>query len=520
MSRGGQIIVIVVLLAAVAGVAVYILRAQPDYIGEYNQADRDPKIRPDYRDIVIPPNIAALNFLIEEQGTGYCVKIHSKQAPAIEVFSKTPKIIIPQNRWRQLLSKNKGQDLYFDIFVKNQNQQWRRFSTITNKIAAEEIDGYLVYRKFYAVHNQWGRMGIYQRNISNYDESLILDNTYFRRGCVNCHSFCNNRTNKMLIGFRSKVYGSSALLVNDKAVGKIGSKLGYTAWHPSGRMAVYSVNRVAQFFRSARSEIRDVLDLDSMLAYYLVDSAEIKTTPQISVKERLETYPAWSPDGKWLYFSSAEIPWSDLEKLPPDGYEEVKYDLMRISYDIDSDKWGQLETVLSAKDSGYSILEPRISPDGRWLLFCMCDYGPFPVYQQSSDLYLLDLKAAKETGRYEYQKLEINSDQSESWHSWSSNSRWIAFSSKRDYGVFTRSYISYIDETGKAYKPILLPQKDPEFYDSCLNTYSVPEFITEPVRVTKEKLGRVVRGSGELAVKIPVTMATPVADKEPWQLRE
>ena len=109
MSRGGQIIVIVVLLAAVAGVAVYILRAQPDYIDEYNQAGRDPKIRPDYRDIVIPPNIAALNFLIEEQGTGYCVKIHSKQAPAIEVFSKTPKIIIPQNRWRQLLSNNKGQ---------------------------------------------------------------------------------------------------------------------------------------------------------------------------------------------------------------------------------------------------------------------------------------------------------------------------------------------------------------------------------------------------------------------------
>jgi hypothetical protein len=134
----------------------------------------------------------------------------------------------------------------------------------------------------------------------------------------------------------------------------------------------------------------------------------------------------------------------------------------------------------------------------------------------------MDLEAARQTGEYKHRRLDINSDKSESWHSWSSNSRWIVFSSKRDSGVFTRIYIAYVDRNGKAYKPIRLPQKDPTYYESCLWTYSVPELVTEPIRITKEKLGRVVRSSRKISVKMPITMATPKAGEspeyqEPWQ---
>jgi len=138
---------------------------------------------------------------------------------------------------------------------------------------------------------------------------------------------------------------------------------------------------------------------------------------------------------------------------------------------------------------------------------------------------LMDLKAARQTGQFKYRRLQINSNQSESWHSWSSNSRWIAFSSKRQHGVFTRSYLSYVDQEGKVYNPILLPQKDPLFYDSCLETYSLPELVTQPVQATGEKLARVVRSSRKITVDMPITMATPKAGaapsyKEPWQERE
>jgi dipeptidyl aminopeptidase/acylaminoacyl peptidase len=185
---------------------------------------------------------------------------------------------------------------------------------------------------------------------------------------------------------------------------------------------------------------------------------------------------------------------------------------MRIAYDVDRDEWGALETVVSAKDAGRSVLLPRVSPDGRWLLCCMCEYGCFPVYQRSSDLYMIDLDAAKQTGRFEYRRLDINSDASESWHSWSSNGRWIAFSSKRGSGVFTRIWISYVDPNGTAHTPLLLPQKDPTYYDSCLWTYSVPELVTGPVQMTKESLGRVVRSPDKISVQLPITTASPKAD--------
>jgi hypothetical protein len=72
------------------------------------------------------------------------------------------------------------------------------------------------------------------------------------------------------------------------------------------------------------------------------------------------------------------------------------------------------------------------------------------------------------------------------------------------------------------YKPILLPQKDPLFYDSCLKTYNLPELVNEPVQVTGEKLARVIRGSRKITVDMPITMATPKAGvpPEPWQERE
>ena len=494
-------------------------------IETYSSIDRPPKIHPDYCQTVIPPNIAPLNFLVEENGSQYCVNIHSKNGRAIQILSRSPKIMIPQNRWYKLLNANRGEQLNFDIFVKTANPsaaaaRWNRFSSITNQIANEDIDGFLVYRRIHPGHGFWRKMGIYQRNLHRFDESLILNNDYFKGGCLNCHTFCNNRTDKMFIGIRSAFYGSSVLLIEDDNVNRIGTKFGYTSWHPSGKVAAYSINKVHQFFHTAASEVRDVIDLDSLLAYYIVDSKTIKTSPQISKKDRLETYPAWSADGRYLYFCSAPLTWSE-KHIIPNYFNEIKYDLVRVSYDIDSDMWGELETVLSAQDTGLSILLPRISPDGRWLLFCMCNYGCFPVYQESSDLYMIDLEAAQQTGKYEYRRLEISSDKSESWHSWSSNGRWIAFSSKRKSGVFTRTYISYVDRHGRVYNPLLLPQKDPTYYDSCLWTFSVPELIREPVGLRKEKLGRVVRSPRKIPGQIPVTMATPKGGTlpettEPW----
>ncbi len=499
-----------------AGALLYGLRGRKVQIDKYSVIDRPARIYPDYSSTVIPLNVAPLNFMVQEKGSYYFAKIYAEKGEAIEVFSRSPKILIPADSWHQLLENNRAGQLHFDIFVKTANHGWVRFATITNNIANEDIDGYLVYRRMHPTHSLVnGRVGVYQRYLGSFDEKLVLDNCGRMTRCVNCHTFCANRPDKMLMGVRSYIQGAKTLLIEGNVVSKIGAKFGYTAWHPSGKLAVYSINNLPMFFHTARNEVRDTFDLHSALAYFVVGSKIVKTSPKISKKEQLETWPVWSADGRYLYFCSAPITWPMEGKFPPDGYKKLRYDLVRISYDLERDQWGEVETVLSAQDTGLSIAMPRISPDGRWLIFCMCDYGYFPPWQQSSDLYIVDLKAAKETGRYEYRRLDINSDQSEAWHSWSSNSRWIVFSSKREYGVFTRCYFSYVDENGRVYKPLVLPQKDPAFYGYCLETFNTPEFVTGPIPAAGNKLRRIIRGSDEVSVEIPITMATPKAEAAP-----
>ena len=501
----------------------WVSSCSPKAIEKYREVARAPNINPDYSGAVIPANIAPLNFRVLEDGRAYFVAIRSDGGHPIRLFSKTGLIHIPVRPWRALLDANRGRAVSFDVYVQGADGQWRRFQPVANTVAKEDIDGTLVFRLMRPIYRWWKDIGIYQRNLTNYDTSVVLHGRSFGGACLNCHSFVGNDPDTMSIALRSATYGSHTLLAHDGTVEKIGAKWGYTAWHPSGRVAVYSVNKVTQFFQAGGMEVRDVVDLDSALVCYRVESRKGKSPKELADKDRLETYPTWSPDGKYLYFCSAPILWKDRNTVPPVNYNKVKYDLRRISYDVATDQWGKAETVLSATETGQSILLPRISPDGRFLLFCMCRYGCFPVYQPSSDLYLMDLAAPTRSGAAgrQYRKLAINSEFSESWHSWSSNSRWIAFSSKRQGGLFTRTYLSYVDSEGTAHKPFVVPQQDPTYYDSLLETYSVPELIKGPVTASKSRLARAARAKPSVVPDIPLTGATPKAALiDPQQERE
>lgn len=500
------------------------LGCRPDVsetISQFAQADRAARIRPDYSSTTIPFNIAPLNFAIEEPGELYCVKIASAKGDHIEVFSQRPTIQIPPEPWHALLNANRGQDLTFEIFAKDEEGQWTRYQSVTNRIAKEEIDGFLVYRRMYPTH-LWvkGEIGIYCRDLATFDESAVLSGMSVQNACLNCHSFPKNRGDKMLLGVRSHVYGTGTLLVDGQSVTKIGTKLGYTSWHPSGQMAVYSINNLPMFFHSSRNEVRDTADLDSLLAYYREDTQKVAIEPNLARKDRLENWPAWSADGKYLYFCSAPKLWEDDKIFPPAGYEQLRYDLVRVAYDIEADRWGQVETVVSSKETGKSVAMPKCSADGRWLSFVLFDHGYFPAWQPDSDIYVIDLHAAEETGTFTAQRMDLNSPQSESWQSWSSNGRWIVFSSKRLHGPFTRLMIAYVDPSGKATKPFVLPQEDPLFYESCLQTFNTPELVCQRPPITGEALAQVFRTDPLVDVQLPITMATPKADEadkgSPW----
>ncbi len=507
-GKSRRLIPVVAAVCLVVGLWTAIWHERPR-VDDAVAVPRLPRIRPDYSDIVIPPNIAPLNFAVRERGNRFVVRMRSEAGDPIEIVSDSAKIRIPPRRWRALVDANRGKDLLVDVYAEVDGQ-WHRYRTIVNRIAEEDIDGHIAYRVIGPVHTRWREIGVYQRDLTTYRESAVLEGASLDGGCVNCHSFAGNDPNRMFLGVRSRMLGDVTLLVADGEVRKVGSKFGYTAWHPSGRVAAYSLNKVRQFFHTGGTEVRDVVDIDAALVYYNLEARTAKMVPRASDKQRLETYPAWSPDGRYLYYSSAPIRWTDRNAIPRQRYREIKYDLMRIGYEVDADAWGEPETVLSADETGLSILMPRVSPDGRFLLFCMCRYGCFPVYQTTSDLYMMDLA----TG--EHARLEVNSEFSESWHSWSSNSRWIAFSSRRRGGYFTRCYLSFVDEAGRAHKPFILPQRDPAFYDSFVKTVSVPELITGPVPLGSQAVTRAARTGSVVAVD-GFTGASPSAGVlEPW----
>ena len=526
-NKQKRLVTVALCLAAGAAVWAYYHRPLPGRVPEqYVLAGRPPSIAPDYVDCVVPPNIAPLNFVVQEEGSEFCVRVYGDNGEAFVVAGRRPSIVMPQDKWRRLLAANRGGRISFDVYVRRGRNPWRRYETVSNAVAPEDVDPFVVYRLIGPVHNYGGWMGIYQRDIESFDETPILRNDRFGgvQPCMNCHTFANNDPGKMIIHMRSGLYGHAMLLADDGDVSKrdtrtalARSPAAYTAWHPSGQVAAFSVNSLS-LQHQARGEGRDVFDYNSDLVIHVVASNEVLLPEGISAPEYLETFPTWSPDGRYLYFARTAKTWPDALAqihILPTGYDEVRYDLMRISYDVAAGRWGPVETVLSADQIGRSITEPRISPDGRFLLFTTAGYGNFPIYMDDSDLYMMDLSDQPPIGQpRRHWRLAANSDDwADTWHSWSSNGRWIIFTSKRYNGrLFSRLYLSYIDENGRSHKPVLLPQRDPTFYDSFLKTFNAPEFTTGPVMISERQLVRAITASSQGEDVSAISGASPEGD--------
>jgi hypothetical protein len=170
------------------------------------------------------------------------------------------------------------------------------------------------------------------------------------------------------------------------------------------------------------------------------------------------------------------------EKVLPKNYKEVRYDLMRASFDQATNTFGQPETILSAQDAKKSCLQPSVSFDGRFVVFFLTDYGVFPINSPESDMYLMDMKTRT------YKAMACNSPQSESMARWSSNNRWILFGSKRRDILYTRLYFAYVDENGRSRRAVELPQEDPMKDETDLQLFTTAALLTEPVKYDRNEI--------------------------------
>ena len=123
-----------------------------------------------------------------------------------------------------------------------------------------------------------------------------------------------------------------------------------------------------------------------------------------------------------------------------------------------------------------SICHPKTSPDGRYILYTVADYGTFPIWHKETNLQLMNLDSQQ------INTLDnVNSNRSDTYHSWSSNSKWFAFASKRGDGQYGRVYFAYINDKGQVGKPFVLPQANPEHDDINLKSYNIPELSISQV---------------------------------------
>jgi len=477
--------VLVVVLTAC--VVLPVLREPMPDVTTATRVAREPRIDPDYTSLVIPPNIAPLNFRIMEDGRDYLVRICTEGGERLDIHCRDGSCRIPAGSWRRLLETNKGGRLRYDIFVQRHDGTWVQFKQVTNTIAKEPIDSHIVYRLLMPNSSRAEIRGIYQRDIESFRKSALITNRDGTFYCFNCHTFHQHDPNRFLVHLRIRHPGM--MLVMDGQVRKINTKQGpmfrpiaYASWHPAGRHIAGTCNRfIGHFPMNAKRYDFRALEKRGDLVVYDVDKNTISTTEVVFGHEYIETHPCWSPDGKYIYYCRGK----DIPITEPEDWEKSDFDLMRVPYDITTDTWGLPETVKAYSELGLCCSFPRPSECGKYVLHILADQTTYPIHQESSDVYLLDLESK------EHRRLDaVCSDLAESYPRWSSSGRWFSFVSNRRDGMSAIPYLAYFDKEGQAHKAFVLPQEDPAFFDTFIDTYNVVELVKSRVNISAFRLAQ------------------------------
>ena len=415
----------------------------------FDAVDCYPEIFPDYVGVTVPESLAPLHFRMADGRRFNESRTRRGDTLFIKVLA-----------WEKG-AKNGTEYKEFPVYISN-----------------DPIDPYVVYRLIEPGYESWNYISLSQRELSSWKESVVVDNRANNGGCLNCHTFDAGNPDRMVFHARGKG-GGTVFALGDEVhltnLATVGPKMQvvYPAWHPGGRYICFSSNATRQSFTINHPQPIEVYDLKSDLILLDTETGEVSNPAVLGRADMLETFPSWSPDGSTLYFCSAK----DAGPLPQKR-GELRYSLMAIDF-RDGEFVGE-PRVIFASDS-LSVSHPRASGD--WLLFTAARFATFPIWHKEADLWLLNLRTGQAAPA-----AELNSPDTESWHEWSSEGRWVVFSSRRLDGRYTRLFFAHFDGEGHFGKPWLLPQKDPDSNTARLWSYNVPEFVKGPVPDKTKKI--------------------------------
>lgn len=454
----------------------------------FSETKKLPHIYPDYVGVTVPLNMAPLHFQLMEDADDVitCFSSATGQQLVVEGFQATPSL----SYWRMLTAQSVGKAIHVEMYA-SKDGQWKRFKPFDIFVSPDSIDSWMSYRLISPSYVTFEDLTINQRCLENYEERVVYDNmlcSYENKGqCINCHSYQRGNPNRMQFHARQNHGGTlinmdgNLVKVNLKTDSTLSAGV-YPAWHPQLSLIAYSTNNTVQAFHTRDLNKIEVFDSQSDLILYDIDRNEVRTIEH--AQDEYEVFPFWSPDGRYLYYCSAHFERHDTVTAEIENmrrYKEIKYSIYRKAFDAKTLKFGEREMVFDAASMGLSATLPRISPDGRWLLLSVGEWGCFHIWHRDADLWLIDLQSGNARPF-----TEVNSPHVEAYHTWSSNGRWIVFSSRRYDGDFTRPFFAHVDKDGYATKPFELPCENPDYHRQLMKSYNIPELMTGPVTITPQ----------------------------------
>lgn len=470
-----------ILLALTALLLTAACTPTPHDVSEVNEW---PAITPDYVGVTIPAGIAPLNFGVRgDDVEALDVVVRGGKGGELHVAGSDACFALEE--WHELTRQNAGDSLMVAVTV-CRDGKWVRYREFPIYVSTDSLGEWgLTYRLIPPGYETYGAMGIYERDLSNFEQKAIIDNRDIEMGCVNCHT--PDRTHPDRFTFHVRGDHGTTLLGHDGKLDvleprneQLGGGMVYPFWHPSGRYVAYSTNQTHQLFHQVRGKRVEVYDDKSDLIILNAESGELLRDSRVATAEYQENFPTFSPDGRWLYFCRSECVdsvWRD--------YGRIRYDICRVAFDAEAFSLsGDVEVVVAASSEGKSANQPRLSYDGRHLLYTLCDYGCFPIWHREADLWMKNLEDGEERPL-----VAANSADAESFHNWSVNSRWIVFTSRRDDGLYTQLYLAHVAADGTVAKAFRLPQRHPLEYDAeTIYSFNTPDFASRPMSADRQRI--------------------------------
>jgi Flp pilus assembly protein TadD len=247
---------------------------------------------------------------------------------------------------------------------------------------------------------------------------------------------------------------------------------------PDGRYVISTVKDRAVFVATPDIWYSQLFfPIKGILVVYDTQTGTFKPLPGADDPDYVQSNPTWSPDGKWVVFARTKEYRKDAitnatsvllsEKDVPEFVEDkepFKFDLYRVPFN--DGRGGKAEPLEGASHNGKSNYFAKFSPDGKWIVFCKAEN--YMLLMPDSELYIIPAAGG------EARRLRANTPRMNSWHSWSSNGRWLVFSSKANT-AYTQLFLTHIDEHGESTPPVVL-----ERFTGTDRAANIPEFVPLP----------------------------------------